>query len=152
MSNDWKEALEELENGYEPAGVATDYAASIIAHIEGLETDKERLRSACDKWSALDSLYGAHQDLIARAEAAEARVRELEIELDARVNQQVSAGTREKLVSARDKLDGDEWRAICGMFIEADNVARGCREYARELEAKVQELEGLILQLGERDN
>lgn len=41
---DWKEALEELENGYEPAGVATDYAASIIAHIEELEAQLSEAR------------------------------------------------------------------------------------------------------------
>lgn len=111
--SDWKEALDSAE----------EHARFDIAcRGEGRRNTKLR-----------DNLA----TIRAHIEGLEARVQELEIELDARVNQQVSAGTREKLVSARDKLDGDEWRAICGMFIEADNVARGCQEYAREVEDKL---------------
>ena len=85
----------------------------------------------------LDEASNLTATIRAHIEGLEARVRELETELDARINHQVSAGTREKLLAARDKLDGDEWRAICGMFIEADNVADSCREYAREVEEKL---------------
>lgn len=66
--------LAEIARRTEQARQVTSNALSLMAELGELRSDYSRCRVAADKWSERELLFGAHEDLQARAERAEAEL------------------------------------------------------------------------------
>ena len=82
----------------------------LLARITNMEAKVARLRSACDMWSGAESMYGAHQDLIARAELLSAHIAKQDVEnAELRANDRRYRWLRHKMT--------------CGQFNQQEEVA-----------------------------
>lgn len=82
MPEQWEDAPDEITPLYSQQS------------IDALRAEVEGLRAACDKWSERELLFGAHEDLQARAERAEAELEAMRWVVEQYVTLQTDGGGR----------------------------------------------------------